>query len=118
MFADSSVPFIVTGPEHTWAVIMLFNERVDMPHLSGGGLSWQISPHSTDFNNFVSIFWEKEAFCVQRRSLRFFTLWKKKVLFVVYNLINNPATSATTVKLILYILLVEAEQIGVHSILG
>ena len=31
-------PVIVTSPEHTCALIMLFSQRADTPHLSGG--SW------------------------------------------------------------------------------
>ncbi len=29
-------PFIVSSPRHTCAIMMLFNQHLDMPHLSGG----------------------------------------------------------------------------------
>ena len=64
------IKIIVASPRHTSAIIMLSNQHVDMPYLWGG---WIIStkekcsrtPTYTDL-----YIWEKQAFCIHRKSLR------------------------------------------------
>ncbi len=48
--------FIVASLTHTCAIIMLYNQRLDMPHLWGG---WIISFTNTDLDRFVNNIWEK-----------------------------------------------------------
>ncbi len=53
-------PFIGSSLRHTCAIIMLYNQHLDMPHLWGG---WIISAKEkcslTDLDRFVNNIWEK-----------------------------------------------------------
>ncbi len=48
--------FIVASLRHTCAIIMLYNQRLDMTHLWGG---WIITFTNTDLDRFVNNIWEK-----------------------------------------------------------
>ncbi len=64
-------PFIVASLRHTCAILMLSNQRLDLPHLSwmdylGKGEVLT----NTDLDRFVNNILKKQAFCVHRKSLR------------------------------------------------
>lgn len=44
-------PFHVTSPKQAWTIIMLHNQHVDMPHLSGGWIT--LPNHSNVLIHFV-----------------------------------------------------------------
>ena len=66
-------PFIVPRTRCTCVMIMLFNQLLDMPHLSSG---WIILAKEkcllTGINTFVYNIWEKYAFCVYGTFLEYF----------------------------------------------
>ncbi len=54
-------PFIVASLRHTCAIIILFNQHLDMPHLWGGWIilgKGEMLTH-TDLDRFVNNIWEK-----------------------------------------------------------
>ena len=53
-------PFIVPSTRCTCVMIMLFNQLLDMPHLSAGKGELLTN---RDVNKFVHQIWEKSAFC-------------------------------------------------------